>query len=248
MKTLLYVIPGSHPSLTARLMLERKGIPYRRIDLPTTLHKPWLRLRGFPGATVPALILDGRKVQGSRAIARALESYQLEPRLFPRGAAERARVEEAERWGDEVLQPVPRRLAWWVLKRRRAAALSFLEGSRLPLPTVMVKPSLPFIVRIAASYNGSTDEAVMADLAALPEHLARVDAFIAEGALYGPHLNAADYQIGTSLRLLSCFDDLRPFLEGRPGAALGMRVAPEYPGRLPPALPAAWLASLAHRG
>ena len=29
----LYVIPGSHPSLTAELMLERKGIPFKRVDL-----------------------------------------------------------------------------------------------------------------------------------------------------------------------------------------------------------------------
>jgi hypothetical protein len=29
----LYVIPGSHPSRTGMLMLERKGIPYKRIDL-----------------------------------------------------------------------------------------------------------------------------------------------------------------------------------------------------------------------
>jgi hypothetical protein len=30
--------------------------------------------------------------------------------LFPLDPEQRARVEEAERWGDQVLQPVPRRL------------------------------------------------------------------------------------------------------------------------------------------
>jgi glutathione S-transferase len=30
--------------------------------------------------------------------------------LFPRDGAARARVEEAERWGEQALQPVPRRL------------------------------------------------------------------------------------------------------------------------------------------
>ena len=29
----LYVIPGSHPSMIARRMLELKGIPYKRTDL-----------------------------------------------------------------------------------------------------------------------------------------------------------------------------------------------------------------------
>ena len=29
----LYVIPGSHPAMTARLELERKGIDNKRVDL-----------------------------------------------------------------------------------------------------------------------------------------------------------------------------------------------------------------------
>ena len=29
----LYVIPGSHPAMAARRMLEHKGIPYKRVDL-----------------------------------------------------------------------------------------------------------------------------------------------------------------------------------------------------------------------
>ena len=69
----LYVIPGSHPSMTARLMLERKGIPYRRVDLMPVISKAALRAVGFPGITVPALKIDGLRVQGSRQIARTLD-------------------------------------------------------------------------------------------------------------------------------------------------------------------------------
>ena len=32
-KARLYAIPASHPSYAASLMLERKGIPYSRVDL-----------------------------------------------------------------------------------------------------------------------------------------------------------------------------------------------------------------------
>ena len=35
----LYVIPGSHPSMAARLMLERKGISYKRRDLIPVMSK-----------------------------------------------------------------------------------------------------------------------------------------------------------------------------------------------------------------
>ena len=68
----LFVIPASHPSIAARLMLEHKGIPYKRTDLLPVISKVALRGLGFPGVTVPALKIDGGKVQGSRQIAREL--------------------------------------------------------------------------------------------------------------------------------------------------------------------------------
>ncbi len=33
MQAKLYVISGSHPSRTAMIMLDLKGIPYKRVDL-----------------------------------------------------------------------------------------------------------------------------------------------------------------------------------------------------------------------
>ena len=65
--------PGSHPSRTARRMLELKGIDYKRRDLIPVVSKGALRAVGFPGNTVPALKIDGEKVQGSREIARELD-------------------------------------------------------------------------------------------------------------------------------------------------------------------------------
>ena len=35
----LYSIPGSHPAAAARAMLEHKGIPYRRVDLPPVVSR-----------------------------------------------------------------------------------------------------------------------------------------------------------------------------------------------------------------
>src|SRR5215211_2412279 len=98
-------------------MLRRKGIDYERIDLVAPLHKPIVRAIGFPDSTVPALVLDRRRLQGSRNIARALDVLVPEPSLFPLDPARRAEVERAELWGDLVLQPAARRLAWAALKR-----------------------------------------------------------------------------------------------------------------------------------
>ena len=51
----LYVIPGSHPSKAAELMLEHKGIPFKRADLVSAMHTPVLRAMGFSRTTVPAM-------------------------------------------------------------------------------------------------------------------------------------------------------------------------------------------------
>jgi len=97
--TTLYVIPGSHPSMTVRLMLEHKGIEYKRVDLMPVISKAALKALRFPGVTVPALKIDDRPIQGSLEIARELDRLRPEPPLFPGDPDRRVAVEEAERWG-----------------------------------------------------------------------------------------------------------------------------------------------------
>ena len=99
------------------------------------------------------------------------------------------------------------------------------------------------IAKIAANYNHSTDENIRADLAELPQKLDRVDALIAEGVIGGETLNAADYQIGTTVRLLLEFEDLKPYVEGRPAADDARRVLPDYDLGMPKVFPAEWLPS-----
>ncbi|HEX6116892.1 MAG TPA: glutathione S-transferase N-terminal domain-containing protein [Solirubrobacterales bacterium] len=240
----LYVIPGSHPAMTARLMLEAKGIPYKRIDLMPVISKGALKAFGFPGVTVPALKIEGEKVQGSREIARALDRIKPEPPLFPADPTARTAVEEAERFGDEDLQPAARRMLWWSLRRDRAPLESFSTGARLGIPVgLAVKTAAP-IVAASARLNDATDENVRNDLAALPGMLARVDDYIAAGTLGGETLNAGDLQVATSLRLMMTLDDLRPAISARPAGELAFRAVPEYPGRVPAILPEAWLAPL----
>lgn len=239
----LYVIPGSHPSRSAMLMLERKGIPYKRVDLIPVVSKGVLKAQRFDGITVPALKLDGRRVQGSREIARELDHVQPEPPLLPADPEKRIKVEEAESWGDEFQQK-PRRLTWWAFKRDRAPMAEFSEGARLGIPVgLAVKTGGP-IVSLSARFNGATDENVRADLAGLRADLDRIDGWIAEGVIGGPEPNAADYQLAPSIRLLMAFDDLRPYIEARPCGDLATRIVQDFPGRIPQVLPPEWLAPL----
>jgi glutathione S-transferase len=240
-KARLFVIPGSHPSMAGRLMLEHKGIAYRRVDLVPVVSKAVVKGLRFPRATVPALQLDGRRVQGSRSIARALEELRPSPPLFPADPNRRAAVETAERWGDEELQPVARRLSWWALRRDLSPLAGFAEGARLGIPTGLAVKTAPPVAWAAARINRADDRAVRADLAVLPELLDRVDHWIEEGVLDGEELNAGDFQIATSVRLLLCFDDIRPAIEAHRAGAFARRVAPEFPGRIGRIFPAEWL-------
>jgi glutathione S-transferase len=244
MTATLYAIPASHPSYAAELMLQRKGVEYGRIDLPQWFHRALLRGLRFRRGTVPALVLDGRRVQTTRAIARALDRVRPDPPLVPVDPGRRARVEEIEAWADADLQQLARRLVWWALRRDGSPVPSYLEGARLILPRRLVMPLAPAIIRILARDNGSTDAAVRADLAALPGFLDRIDGWIAEGVLGGPEPNVADFQVATCLALLMSHEDLRPAIEHRPGGELSRRLAPGYPGRTPPAFPAEWLAPI----
>jgi len=231
----LLAIPGSHPCAAVAAMLDAKGVAYTRVDLLPGPSRVWLRATGWGAATVPALRLDGVRVQGSRAIARALDARWPQPPLYPADPAARTRIEEIEAWGDGPLQEVARRIILWTLLRsaegRRASAAH--ARLRFPLPPALAPAaSWPFL-RLDAALHGAREEAVRADLAALPEMLDRIDAWIGGGELGGEPPTAADYQAAGSLRLLLTIEDLAPVFAGRPAADLARRLIPEFPGRVP---------------
>jgi glutathione S-transferase len=247
MNARLYVIPASHPSIAAQLMLEHKGISYKRTDLLPVVSKGVLRAVGFPGNTVPALKIDGAKLQGSRPIARELDRLRPEPPLLPADSDARTAVEEAERFGDEELQHPIRQILWWGIKKDRAPLRSYSEGARLGAPLGLLMKTAAPVVALSARFNEASDENARRALAALPALLDKVDALIAAGTINGPQLNAADFQIAPSIGLAMTLDDLRPAIENRPAAELARRLVPNYPGKMPPVLPAEWLAPLRER-
>jgi glutathione S-transferase len=240
----LYTIPGSHPGVAAQLMLKHKGIDFKRTDLFPVISKLVVRGLGFPRNTVPAIKIDGKKVQGSREIARELEQLRPEPALFPTDPEKLAAVEEAERFGDEELQHPIRQLIWWALKKDKAPLRSFSTDAKLGIPIgLAVKTAAP-IVALSAHFNEASDENVRADLGALGGLLDRVDELIAAGTLDGEQLNAADFQIAPSIRLAMTMQDLRPLIEARPAGRLAVRVQPQLPGDVPPIFPPAWIQAL----
>jgi glutathione S-transferase len=222
-------------------MLRRKGLTYRYVELLGGAHPLALVALGFPRATVPAVKLpDGRRVQGSLAIANALEEFVPTPSLYPSEPAARAAAREAERWGEAILQPVPRRLIRWGLRHHLDQRRWFADvASPLPAPAlvgILLTPVVPVFVRQA----GASDEQVRRDLAELPGLLDKVDSLLESGVLGGENLGAADFQIGSSVRVLVAMQDVSPLVAGRPAESFARRVVSDYP-EVPAVLPADWL-------
>lgn len=241
-KVKLYALPGSHPCAAVEAALRLKSIEYRRIDLlPLTQIAIGPLLYG--GTTVPGVRIEGERLAGSRTIMRKLDALAPDPPLLPPAAdaTARARVLEAERWGDEVLQDVPRRLLDAAFLRDPACMESYVGDAKLPLPPSLLRPALPLTAKLMARRNKADDAKARADLAALPAQLDHIDSWISDGVLGGEQPNAADLQIGSSIRLLMTLADVRPLVEGHACEALTRWWQPQ-PGEAPPGtLPAEWL-------
>ncbi len=245
MTVALYWLEISHPSQAARAMLEVKGVDYELVTLVPLAHPVQLRLAGFRGATVPALNLDGRRVQGSRAISRALEERWPDPPLFPADPAGRAEAEAAERWGEELLQPVPRRLFRYAIRHHAHLRRWAVGVAGMPLPGLMAATMPPVVAGFARTIEAdgrrATAGGIRADLAALPGLLAHADRLLADGTLTLDPPGAATLQILSTVRTLEAFADLKPLVAARACAAPARSLFPEPPGELPPFLPAEWL-------
>jgi len=239
MEAQLYTLRLSHPGHAVRLMLEHKGIEHRVTVLPAGLQPMLLRLAGFRGYTVPVVKLDGRRIEKSLVIARELERLKPEPALYPADASARSRVEDAERWGEAELQPVPRRIFRWALTQQREAREWLLRLDRMPAPALQSRAST-LVARRFASASGATSERIRQDLAELPAKLDRADELVANGTLSLEQPNAATFQIGTSVRALSLFAQLEPVLAARPCTDIAHSVLPDHP-QSPVELPSEWL-------
>ena len=136
-------------------------------------------------------------------------------------------MEEAELWGDEVLQMPARRLALAASIRNDGTMRDDGETGRLGhllfKSRRVRKAAVPWIGRNVWEVDEQAEREMLAEL---PAMLDRVDAWIEEGVLNGDELNAADYMIATSLALLTYRTDVEPRIASRPSAALVDRVLP----------------------
>lgn len=215
--------------------LELKGLEYERIDFPHTERLERMQeIYGEGRATVPGATIDGEPVHGSRAIMARLEQLAPEPQLYPSEA-----VREAERWGDEELQDLGRCLPWGAMYFRPEAMGSFAGGDPLDPPGTDF--AIKF-VRATWRYHHITAVRIHEDLAGLPAKIRHIEQLAHDGVIGGEQPNAADLQIGATIRVLLPLADLRPLLSDTTAERIAMTLFPNYPGEVPSgAYPAGWV-------
>jgi glutathione S-transferase len=228
--------------VAVEVALRMKAIEFERVDL-LPLSQVLVGPLRWGSGRVPGMRVGDERIAGSRAIMRKLDELAPEPPLLPADDGLRRRVLDVERWGDEVLQSVPRRIIDMAFLRSPASMEGYAGDAKLPLPTAMLRPALPLTARMMALRNHAGDERARADIAELPNQLARIDQWIGEGVLGGERPNAADLQVGSSLRLLMTIGDVRPLIEGHAAAKL-VGYFPPADGEVPAGvLPADWFAA-----
>ena len=245
----LYVIPGSHACRSAMLMLERKELPYKRVDIVPLMHPVVVRLRGFDAGgqtraaggkrtfgirlgdrlgTVPALAANGHRISTNHGIARFLDEQHPDPPLFPADPERRAAVEEAEQWANGPLQMAARRILGASVARDPGGfaretgdgRMGYLLYKRERVRRLVV----PYILTRIFRASPARDDELLAELSQM---LDRIDSLIGEGVLNGAQLNAADFMVAPSLALILYRPDVRPMFEGRPALELVDRLLPE---------------------
>jgi glutathione S-transferase len=245
MAATLYWMSISHPSQVARKMLDLKGVEYDVVSVAPMSQRIHLRIAGFRRGTVPAVKLDGKRVQGTRQIARALDERYPEPPLFPADPVQRARVEEAERWGEEQLQPIPRRLFRYGVASSQSLRELVAHAQKLPAPAIstqLMRPALEYFARTTeADGRRAIAAGVRADLEALPAMLDHVDALVEDGTLTLDPPNAATLQIMATVRLMSQIADLAELVNSHACAEPARRLFPEYKAGLPAFVDPSWL-------
>ena len=229
----LYVIHGSHPCASVEAGLRLKGLAYQTVYLQFGLSQFTQALR-FGKRTVPGLVVGPQKVSGSRLIMRALDGLAPGAQLVPADPDLRAAIDEADLWGDDVLQHQVRWIAVDAVRREPSVALAYGSKSAPPLPAAAIPGATKALFTTEMKALGQSPEQVRDEyVPALRGHLDHVDALIADGVLGGQEVNVADCQVAGSIRLLQTFEDLREAIDARPCGKLARRLVPEYDGSMP---------------
>lgn len=234
----LHSVPFSHPVLAVSTALDRLGYEYETVELVSGQHGDEIEgIYGEGCRTVPGLLVDDEPVHGTATIFARLDELHPDANLYPDATADAIR--EAEAVIAEDLQMSARVLVFGALHFRPESMGTFAGLDQLD------PAGVDFAIRTMRPtwrYLDITAERVHAVLQELPAQLDVVDALMDAGAAGGEAPTAADFQLGSSLRLLAQIGDVRALVEERPAARLATAWFDRGSGDVPAgAFPPGWV-------
>lgn len=224
---LLYDLTDSPFCAKARMCLQVKGVPYRRVTLTLAKRRELRQLN--PLGKVPVLLDGGRAIVDSSAIARHLDAEHPEPPLLPSDPAARAYASLLEDWADESLYFVVGAFKW-LNPANRATAVDRTMGE---LAAGALRPLVARLVawRIGRAYRGWGYGA--GSLAHFEERMRSSLAWLAELVagrpfLLGRSLTVADLAVYAQLAWMRRYVESR-LLDEQPAVVAWMARLDEIP-------------------
>jgi glutathione S-transferase len=239
-KVTLHALPPSHPCAAVAAALDHKGVEYEWVNLDFGKHNEQItEIYGEGAKTVPGVTFGDEAVHGSTAIFMRLEELVPENPLYPEGIADEVRA--AEIWGDGQLQDLGRRIPWGALYFR-PERLGRMNGVD-ELDPAGTDFAMRFI-RSTWKYHGLSSVQIAQDLKDLPGLLEEIESFAERGLVDGETPTAADFQIGSTIRVLRSIGDLAPMFAGTAAERIAEKNFEAYGEFVPAgAFPASWLSS-----
>jgi len=207
-EVLLYDLSDSAFCLKARICLQVKGVPFRRVTV--TLGRRGELRRLNPLGRVPVLVHGETVIADQSRIAHHLDEVQPEPRLVPIGAEARAYAGLVEAWADGLLAHLVSACKWLNPENRAAAlANTVTEMAGAPLRP-LVGWLLVRLMRRRHAARGYTPYSLDQVEDRLQESLARV-ATLLDGKLYllGRTPTLADVAVFAQLACLRRYAEAR---------------------------------------
>jgi glutathione S-transferase len=235
----LFTFPGSNACLTAELVLTHAGIEWRERRLRPLMHVLELRARGFSGATAPAALIEGRRVQGSTKIAHAAAELRPDSGLLPADPELRERVLEAEHQA-ERFQNVARRLVYVLAQRDESIIRPLVDANYGFLPSPLRAGLVKVMIRAASAGHGAKAERAERDVQRAVDLLGVFDELVDAGVLGSDVPNVADFQLAPNLALLALAPELEAALRTRACWPLAERLVGRYPLEVSAHAPQAW--------
>lgn len=239
----LYRFPGSNACLTVERLLDHVGIEWRERRVRPAFHVLSLRRAGFDRPTVPAAVIDGERVQGSRTICARIAAALPDSGLLPADPELRARVLEADATGEQ-LQNAVRRVFYVLAQRDPSLVMPLVDGSFGAWPRWARRGFARLLVPMASKGHAAKSERIDGYLDRIASLLTQFDELVAAGVLGSDRPTVADFQIGPNLAALALDPGMATALRARPCWQVAERTGTSYGFEATLAAPPEWAARL----